>query len=104
MPRSRYTLSNSRSRQEEIVLLHRAEKQIDHAQQYLLPALNDAVTSHWIETLSANLETCRLIVQDQMDKHLLHYRKPDYDLRRRENTKKRLPQTEPRRRKDGTTF
>ena len=89
MPRGRHTLSNSRSRQEEIVLLHRAEKQIDHARANLLPALNDAVSAHQIELLASDLDACLRIVRDRMDAHLLYYRKPDYDRRRRENTKKR---------------
>lgn len=89
MPRNRYTLSNSRSRQEEIVLLHRAEKEIDRAVRILLPTLADAVPPHSSDLLATDLEACRQIVRDRMDAHLLHYRKPDYDRRRRENTKKR---------------
>lgn len=89
MPHTRFKLSNARTRQEDIVLLHRAEKQLDHAIRFLLPSLVEVLASFEIDALTAELHAARGKVEARMMDHLKFYRKPDYDRRRREHTRKR---------------
>lgn len=89
MPHTRFKLSNARTRQEDIVLLHRAEKQLDHAIRFLLPSLVEVLASFEFDALTAELHAARGKVEARMMDHLKFYRKPDYDRRRREHTRKR---------------
>jgi len=92
MPHTRFKLGNQRTRQEDIVLLHRAEKQLDHAIRFVLPSLVEVLASFELDALTADLHAARGKVEARMDEHLRFYRKPDYDRRRRENARKRQPQ------------
>jgi hypothetical protein len=89
MPHTRFKLSNARTRQEDIVLLHRAGKQIDHAIRFLLPSLVEVLASFELDALTTDLHAAKSKIESRMDEHLKFYRKPDYDRRRREHTSKR---------------
>lgn len=75
MPHPRFKLSNARTRQEEIVLLSRAGKQIDHAIRFLLPSLVEVLAGQDIDMLTAQLHAVKGSVNDRMDAHLKYYRK-----------------------------
>jgi hypothetical protein len=75
MPHPRFKLSNARTRQEEIVLLARASKQIEHTIRFLLPSLVEVLAGQDIDALTTQLYTAQGALNDRIDSHLRYYRK-----------------------------